>query len=400
MDKVRIGLVGAGFAAGFHAQAYARIKDPDAVIVAVAAKHRDRAAALATRYGIPHFTDDYREILDDPEIDAVDICVPNVLHAEIAIMAARAGKHIFCEKPLTGFYGDGHTPKRQMLLEALSRADDILAAVESAGVKLAYGENWIYAPAFQKASQLAIASKGAILEIRGEEAHSGSHAAYSRTWAQAGGGSLARLGSHPLGGILFLKAREGLERSGRPIRVAAVTAEVANLAKPAIVAGMDRNFLATGWQDVENWSTVLLTFEDGTRATVFSSDIVLGGMEDRMEIFLSNSRIRFNITHNTLCEAYTPDPATFASEYLAEKLETKAGWSCPSVDEHWLLGYPQELRDFIEAVALDRAPLADGRLGRDVVEVIYAAYVSAEEGRRITLPTSGTLDRRVLERHQ
>jgi predicted dehydrogenase len=110
-------------------------------------------------------------------------------------------------------------------------------------------------------------------------------------------------------------------------------------------------------------------------------------MEDRLDILMSNGRIRCNMTHSDLCEAYAPDPSVFADEYIAEKLETKAGWSHPSVDEEWLLGYSQEVRDFAEAVALERAPVADGQLGRDVVEVLYAAYVSAEEGCRIPLST-------------
>jgi predicted dehydrogenase len=166
----------------------------------------------------------------------------------------------------------------------------------------------------------------------------------------------------------------------------AVTAEVADLSKPAIAAGEGRNWLVTGWRDVENWSTLLLTFDDGTRASILASDIMLGGMEDRLELFLSNSRLRFNITHSTLLEAYAPDPSVFANEYLVEKLETKAGWSTPGVDEHWMLGYPQELRNFVESIASNRPPLADARFARDVVEVMYAAYVSAEEGRRIQLP--------------
>jgi predicted dehydrogenase len=83
--------------------------------------------------------------------------------------------------------------------------------------------------------------------------------------------------------------------------------------------------------------------------------------------------------------AYAPNAEVFADEYIMEKVGTKAGWSYPSVDEEWLLGYPQEIRDFVEAVAYDRDPLADAALGRDVVEVIYSAYVSAEEGRRIDL---------------
>ncbi|HLZ09325.1 MAG TPA: Gfo/Idh/MocA family oxidoreductase, partial [Chloroflexota bacterium] len=102
MNRVRIGLVGAGFAADFHARSYAQVKDPDAVIVAVAARHADRAADLAQRHNIPSYTDDYRDLLANPEVDAIDVCVPNALHAEVVIAATRAGKHVFCEKPLTG----------------------------------------------------------------------------------------------------------------------------------------------------------------------------------------------------------------------------------------------------------------------------------------------------------
>ena len=75
----------------------------------------------------------------------------------------------------------------------------------------------------------------------------------------------------------------------------------------------------------------------------------------------------------------------FEGEYLMEKLETQAGWSFPSVDEEWFLGYRWELQDFVEAVKFDREPLADGRLGRDVVNVIYSAYLSAAEGRLVRL---------------
>ncbi len=389
MDRVRIGLIGAGFAADFHALAYAQIARPAAEVVAVAAKHDERAETFARKHGIPKWTDDYREVLSDPSVDAVDVCLPNQLHAEVVVEAARAGKHVFCEKPLTGFYGPGTTPNREMLASALGRADEMIAAVESACVKLAYGENWLHAPAYRKACRLALASRGAILEIRGEEGHSGSHASYAKHWQLAGGGSLVRLGSHPLGGALALKAREGTHRSGLPIRVRSVLAEVADLSASAASAGEGRNWLVTGWEDVENWATLLLTFEDGTRATISASDVILGGMEDRLEILLSNSRLRASFARSNLVEAYAPDPSVFSEEYIAEKLETKAGWSYPSVDEQWLLGYPQEIRNFVESVALDREPLGSGRLGRDVVEVIYAAYVSAEEGVRVDLPLAG-----------
>jgi len=83
--------------------------------------------------------------------------------------------------------------------------------------------------------------------------------------------------------------------------------------------------------------------------------------------------------------AYAPDANVFEPEYLSEKLETKAGWSYPSPDEDWMEGYPQELQDFAAAIARGRPPKSSAHLGRDVLEVIYAAYVSVEEGRRIEL---------------
>jgi predicted dehydrogenase len=89
-----------------------------------------------------------------------------------------------------------------------------------------------------------------------------------------------------------------------------------------------------------------------------------------------------------MVRAYAPNDGVFADEYIMEKISTKAGWSYPSIDEEWLLGYPQEVRDFVEAVAYDREPLSGAQLGRTVTEVMYAAYLSAEEGRRVDLVES------------
>jgi predicted dehydrogenase len=108
-------------------------------------------------------------------------------------------------------------------------------------------------------------------------------------------------------------------------------------------------------------------------------------MEDTLQVFLSNARLDCDMTHSGLVRAYAPHDGVFADEYIMEKISTKAGWSYPSVDEEWLLGYPQEIRDFVEAVAYDRRPRCDAQLGRAVTEVLYAAYLSAEEGRRVDL---------------
>lgn len=391
-ERVRVGLVGAGFVGNIHARAYRRIRDLDLDIAAVVAVPLEQAEQLAQRYGVARAYDDYRRVLDRDDINLIDLSVPNHLHERFVIDAADAGKHVICEKPLTGYFGGpgasspvGSTPKRKMLNEALLSADRMVQACESNGVKLMYAENWLFCPAVQKALGLARASGGTILEISAEESHSGSHAGYAKTWDLAGGGALIRVGPHPIGTAIYFKQQEGLRRDGRPIRPVSVTAETGDLSKIESVQKEPEKWLVTDWQDVENWSLVVITFGDGSRAVVRSSDIVLGGMEDNLRVLLSNARIDCDMTHSGMVRAYAPHEDVFADEYIMEKVGTKAGWTYPSVDEEWLLGYPQEIRDFVEAVAYDRDPLTGGRLGRQVTEVMYSAYVSAEEGRRVQL---------------
>ncbi len=391
-EPISVGLVGAGFAAHIHARAYGRLAGRNVSLAATTAMPISQAEAMAREYGIPTVCESFEALLRRPEISIVDLCVPNHLHAPFCIAAAQAGKHIICEKPLTGYFGGagscdpvGATPKRHMLREALRSAQDMLDAAEQHGVKLMYAENWIYSPVVQRAMALGKDSGGTILEIRAQECHGGSHATYAREWRSAGGGALIRLGAHPLGTALYLKHQEGLARDGRPIGVRSVVAEVGDLTRVPSFAKEEPKWLVTGWQDVENWATVILTFRDGTHAVVFGSDAVLGGMTDTLEIHLSNARLVCNMSHSSLLQTYAPDPAVFANSYLAEKLDTKAGWNYANVDEEWLLGYPQEISDFCSAVADDRPPLSDGRLGLEVVRVTYAAYQAAEEGRRVEL---------------
>jgi len=272
-----------------------------------------------------------------------------------------------------------------MLQAAVASAEEMLSTAQEHGVRLMYAENWLYAPAVQKAARLAAAAGGTILEMRAQECHSGSHASYAKEWRSAGGGALIRLGAHPLGTVIHLKQQEGLRRDGRPIGVRSVMAETSDLSRVPSFHAEARKWIVTGWHDVENWAAAVVTFEDGTHAIVHASDTVLGGMEDSLEIYLSNGRISCDMTHSGLIRAYAPDSSVFQNEYIAEKLETKAGWSYPSFDEEWMLGYPQELRDFVTAIAENRPALSEGQLGLEVVRVIYAAYQSAEEGRRITL---------------
>ena len=384
--RIRVGLVGAGFVARIHAEAYRHVRGLDVELRWVTGRRPERARAFAEEFGVGAVADDVRRILDDPEVDLVDLCVPNAVHASLGLEAARAGKHLIVEKPLTGFFGDPATPRALMLQEALRTADGLIEACRAAGVHLCYAENWVYAPPIQKARRLLAAGAGPILRLVGEESHSGTHAPANKRWMTAGGGSLLGKGCHPLGGILYLKADEGQRLRGRPVRPVSVLAEVAQLADTETFRGASPRYLNTvPGADVEDWGGMLVRFDDGTVAQVTAADIVLGGIRNQLQVYAAKAVIFCNINPNDSVQAYAPDRTVFGDEYITEKIETKAGWTFPQPDEDWMTGYPAELQDFVESVALNREPLSGGPLAREVLAVIYGAYLSAAEGRRVEL---------------
>ena len=386
IPRVRVGMVGAGFVARLHAEAYRQVHGVEVELSWVTAARPERAAAFATEFGARRTAADARTIFSDPAVDVVDLCVPNHLHAPLAVEAARAGKHVIVEKPLTGFFGPAATPRAEMRRLALAAADGVLGACRDAGVRLCYAENWVYAPPIQKARRLLAASGGPILRLVGEESHSGTHAPINKRWETGGGGSLLGKGCHPLGAALYLKADEGRRLRGAPIRPVSVLAEVAQLADTeAFRASAPRYLNTVEGADVEDWGSMLIVFDDGTVAQISASDAVLGGIRNQLAVYGAKAVVFCNINPNDTVRAYAPDPAVFAGEYITEKIETKAGWTSPQPDEDWMTGYPQEMQDFVESVALGREPLSSGALARDVIAVIYAAYLSAAEGRRVSL---------------
>ncbi len=376
---VVVGIAGAGFVARLHIAGWRQVAGVRVDVRGVVAAHLERAREFATEFDLEVAYGDFEELLDDPAVTVVDLGVPNNLHERFAIAALRAGKHVIVEKPLTGcFTPRNETTAAAMQEEALRSADAMLAAAAAADRRLCYAENWLYAPPFVKAERLLDAAGGTILRMQGEESHSGTHSEPSKHWVTAGGGALLGKGCHPLAAVLHLKAREGH-------RARSVVAQTASLTKVEAFARESQQFIRTGYEDVEDWGSVLVTFTDGSVAEVTAADTTLGGVRNRLTVFASNAVVEANLNPNTAVRAYAPDATVFEPEYLSEKLETKAGWSYPAPDEDWMQGYPQELKDFAEAIALGRPPKSDARLGRDVLEVVYAAYASVEAGRRIEL---------------
>ena len=389
---VVIGMVGTRFAGSFHLENYRRVHGLEVRIKGVTSKEHQSASEFARQHELEVVYPSVDDLLADPEINLVDLCVPNYLHHPFTLRAAAAGKHIVCEKPLTGYFGSGQgklvgkeTPRQEMFEKALQAADEMVAAVEENGVTLCYGENWVYAPNIQKADHILSQSDNTIMRFVGEESHSGTHSEYARIWRFGGGGSLFNKGCHPLGGILYLKYREGERKFGRPIKPQSVVAAVANLTEMESFAKEEEKWIKTGWQDCEDWGSMLLTFEDGAVAQITAADMVLGGIQNLLTVYSSKAVVQCNLNPNSSMLTYVPDDQVLGDEYIREKVETRAGWQLSNPDEDWMNGFPHELQDFCEAIAYGRPPKSNVNLARDIVVVCYGAYVAAETGRRFEL---------------
>ena len=394
LPTVGVGVVGAGFLAQTRARCYARTAGVHARLAAVCSRTEEKAQAFADQHGVPAVTTELDALLARDDVHLVDLCVPNHLHRPFAERAAAAGKHVACTKPLTAYVGQdlpedasdadvSAKPRREMLELAVADAQAMVDAAAAGGVQLMYGENWVHAPAIRRAGALLAAGDAVALEMRGWESHSGSHTPYSRLWRYNGGGALIRLAAHPIGAMLALKRAEGLARDGAPIRVTAVTAEVADLSKAAARGATPA--VATGWVDVENWGCAVLHFSDGTRGVACGSDNQLGGMESRLDIMASTGHLKCNLSPHDMLRSYAAADGAFGDEYIMEKASTQAGWNSAIPDEDWSSGHLAMCEDFARAAAEARPAASDGTLGLEVTRVIYSAYVAAEEGRRVSL---------------
>jgi myo-inositol 2-dehydrogenase/D-chiro-inositol 1-dehydrogenase len=157
---VKVGLIGAGFVTDLHVFSFQKYV-PNAEVVAVASPTPGKAAHFAKARNIPHTFDNYRDLLALKDIDVVTVAIPNDLHAQVTLDAARAGKHVICEKPLC---------------KTLEEADQMIDECRKHGVLLLYAEELLFAPKYARAKTLV--DEGAVGKVflaKQAEEHSGPH---------------------------------------------------------------------------------------------------------------------------------------------------------------------------------------------------------------------------------
>jgi predicted dehydrogenase len=345
MSTVKIAIVGSRFQADCIA-ASVKTLTGEAEVVAVASPTPGNAIAFATRHGIPRAYTDYRELLRDPQVEVISIAAPNYLHAGITIDAAKAGKHVVCEKPLC---------------LTLEEADAMIDACARAGVLLLYGEELFFAPKYVKAKQMADEGAfGRVHLVKQAEKHSGPHADWFWDVAKSGGGAVMDLGCH---GIAFC-----WWFLGKP-NVRSVYAQMATQVHHGRTHGEDE-------------AITIVEFEGGAVGIVESSWNRPGGMDDSIEVFGDKGQTYADMLMGNALPTYSE----VGFGYAVEKAASTKGWTYPVFEEHWNYGFPQEMRHFARCVRGTETPISDGETGRVVLEVLYAAYASAGLGRKIALP--------------
>lgn len=389
-NEICIGMAGAGRATELHIHGYNRINGIPLRFKRIIARRVEQVVSAQKKYGFEEWSLDFSDLLNDKEIDVIDICTPPYMHAEMIESALSAGKHVICEKPISGYFGEENdieniginVSKEVMYEKLLCSLERLKTKIDASNKKFMYAENFIYAPAIQKTAEVISKKKSRILYIKGEESLKGSSSRVAGEWNKTGGGTFIRTGAHPLSAILWLKQCEAQARDVT-IKVKSVIADMGRITQN--LTEYEHRHIAARPIDVEDAGTVILTFSDNSRALIIATDTLLGGSKNYIEAYCNDAAIVCNLTLSDLMQTYFLDEEGLDDVSISEMLPIKTGWNKLFISDEIIRGYTDEMQDFMEAVYFNREPISGFPLAYDTTRIIYAAYKSAETGTRIDL---------------
>lgn len=325
---VKLGLIGAGRIGRVHGVTIAT-RIPGAQIIRIADPLADMARALGQDLGVATSGDDAGAVFADPEVDAVLICSSTDAHPDQVVAAARAGKHIFCEKPVD--------------LD-LRRLDEVLDAVRQAGVKLQVGFNRRFDPDF--ANMRAVIAAGGIGAPEILRITSRDPSPPPAEYVAVSGGMFLDMTVHDLDMARFLMGAEVTE-----LHVAAGV-----LVDPAIGAAGD-----------VDTALLSLRFEGGAVGAIDNSRRAAYGYDQRAEVLGSTGMVA-NENHGAH-RVTTADAAGFHAPLPHDFFMTR-----------YLASYEAELRAFVDAIEGDTPPVVDGEDARRALVLGLAAKQSVATG--------------------
>ncbi|MDR3341938.1 MAG: Gfo/Idh/MocA family oxidoreductase [Treponema sp.] len=389
MKTLHVGLIGAGFMAKAHSLAYDGM--PMCFWPAPAMPHKkviadlsqERADTAAMQFRFDKGTANWQDIIRDPEIDIVDICTPNDAHAEIAIAAAEAGKHIICEKPIS---------------RTLNEAKKMYEAVKKAGVVNMLCFNYRMTPAVQLAKKyLAEGSIGDILDFRGTylqdwSADPASPLSWRFQKAICGSGAFGDIATHVVDMLRFLlgdfaeiNARMATYIKERPVQSGSID-------KLGTVKGGDG---PRGKVEVDDQCCLCVKTASGAFGTIEATRNAWGRNNYiTFEIHGTQGSLYFNYERRDelqVCFASDPgDRRGFRTVYTGPAHPYgEALWPIPALG----IGYTEtkivELHKFFDAVVNKKPVSPDFEDGYNIELIGEAAFKSAESGRWEKVGTIG-----------
>ncbi|MGB9876294.1 MAG: Gfo/Idh/MocA family protein [bacterium] len=354
MKKLGIGVVGCGAIGPAHAQAAQELEETR--LVAVCDVREDKARDLAQRFGVDWYTD-YEKMLERDDIDIVSICVPSGMHADFGIKAAKAKKHIICEKPLD---------------ISLDKCDALIEAAKENNVKLGcifqrrFTEEIKFMKGLVEEGRLGkIVLADMDMKIYRSQAYYDS-GDWRGTWRLDGGGCLMNQGVHFVDSFLWIMG---------PVEW--VEAEIGTLAHNI---------------EVEDTAVAILKFKNGAFGAIKATTSAYPGIGARISI----AGYKGSAIWKEEPEGSLPGEIAFL-EIEGQKKEEKEeqrklekgaeeGGLIPFAGAGVFRYHLLNMRDIIRAIIEDREPLITGEEARKAVELILAIYESARRKERVYLP--------------
>ncbi|MXV78718.1 inositol 2-dehydrogenase [Candidatus Poribacteria bacterium] len=336
-SKIGVGVVGTGRIGGLHIQHLSQ-NIHEAEIVSICSLDIETAETLSKQFNISETTTDYRKLLTNPQIDAVLVASSTDTHVEICQAAAKAGKHIFCEKPIA--------------LD-LKRIDETLAIVKEAKVKFQVGFNRRFDKNFQRVRDAVVS--GAIGEPHILRITSRDPVPPPIEYAKVSGGMFLDMTIHDFDMARYLIDDE----------VIAVYAVGAVRVDPKIgeIGDIDT-------------AVITLQFQNGVLATIDNSRKAVYGYDQRVEVFGAKGMVTVgNLSTDTVTLTNNTGRLSANPPYF--------------FIERYKDAYLSELRTFVQCILDDKQPPVSGVDGRAPVVMGYAALKSLRENRPVKLSEIG-----------
>jgi myo-inositol 2-dehydrogenase/D-chiro-inositol 1-dehydrogenase len=331
MKKIKVGVIGAGRIGKVHTETIVQ-SIPEAEVIAIADVNLTEAETLAKRFGIQNCSTNYKDILANPDVEAVLICSPTNTHAQYIVESAQAGKHIFCEKPI------------DLDLTTIKNA---LKVVKESGVKLMLGFNRRFDSNFRKIKEMVVAGK--IGEPHILKVTSRDPAPPPAEYVAVSGGMFLDMTIHDFDMARYIVGSE--------VEEVFVTAGV--MVDPKIgEAG-----------DVDT-AVITLKFANGAMGVIDNSRKAVYGYDQRVEIFGSKGMIK--VDNNA------PDN----HEYYSES-GVHASLPLNFFMDRYIEAYANEIKEFCAAVLEDKEISVGGEDGLLAVAIGLAAKKSCAEKRPV-----------------